>query len=238
MKLVFIKSSNLKEEPYTTSKIIAEYGGQQHKNVRELIETYINDLKKMGRVTFETVPLDINKVSTFKTDKPKVSKGGRPEKIYKLNEQQATFLITLMRNTEQVVNFKFELVKQFYEMREELIKRRIERVHGKEHRNSLTEAIDKLPDSPHKSMKYKHFTDLVYKTLFEKSGKDLKLQFGIDKGGNLKDYFDKVQLTKVAKLEQQVAALIDLGLDYKEIKAMIQKKYLTVNLNSDSSVSI
>ncbi|AGK95176.1 Rha family transcriptional regulator [Clostridium pasteurianum] len=225
MKLVFIESKNLNEEPYTTSKIISEYGGQQHRAVRQLIETYIKDLKKVGRVTFQMIPLETNG-------------GVQNIKIYKLNEQQSTFLITLMKNTEKVVEFKFNLVKQFFEMREEFTKRRIERVHGKEQRNILTEAIDKLPDSPHKAMKYKHFTDLVYKTLFGKSSKDLKLQFGIGKSGNLKDYFDKEQLARVAKLEQQVAALIDLGLDYKEIKSMIQKKYLTINQNVENSISV
>lgn len=42
MNLVFINSNNLYEEPFTTSKIIAEYGGQEHRAVRQLIETYID----------------------------------------------------------------------------------------------------------------------------------------------------------------------------------------------------
>ena len=44
-------------------------------------------------------------------------------KIYLLNEQQATFLITLLKNTNKVVKFKLELVQQFYQMKKLLIRR-------------------------------------------------------------------------------------------------------------------
>ena len=51
------------------------------------------------------------------------SKGGRPEVIYLLNEEQATFLMTLMRNDGEdgvVVAFKMRLVEEFYKMRRHL----------------------------------------------------------------------------------------------------------------------
>ncbi|EHZ84787.1 phage protein [Streptococcus pneumoniae 8190-05] len=35
-------------------------------------------------------------------------------KIYRLNEQQATLLITYLRNTEPVRKFKMNLVKAFF----------------------------------------------------------------------------------------------------------------------------
>ncbi len=45
------------------------------------------------------------------------STGGRPEEIFDLSEEQATFLITLLKNTDKVIDFKIELVRQFYAMR-------------------------------------------------------------------------------------------------------------------------
>ena len=36
-------------------------------------------------------------------------------------------------------------------------------------RLKLTDAINKLPDSPHKKFKFKHYTDLIYKTIFGKT---------------------------------------------------------------------
>ena len=36
----------------------------------------------------------------------KNSKGGRPQEIYYLNEQQTTLLLTFMRNSDVVIEFK------------------------------------------------------------------------------------------------------------------------------------
>ncbi len=43
-----------------------------------------------------------------------------------MNEQQATFLITLLRNNETVLDFKAELVDRFYKMREILLNQKQE----------------------------------------------------------------------------------------------------------------
>ena len=48
--------------------------------------------------------------------------GGRPTTFCRLDEEQATFLITLMRNSEVVVPFKLKLTRQFYRMKNELIR--------------------------------------------------------------------------------------------------------------------
>lgn len=92
------------DEFATTSEIIASSTDTQHKNVLELVGTYKPQIEQFGRVAFET--------RTFETN------GGRQKReIAILNEQQATFLLTLMRNSEVVVRFKVELVKEFYRMR-------------------------------------------------------------------------------------------------------------------------
>lgn len=203
--LVFINSNNLYEEPYTTSKIIAKYGGQTHHSIQVLISTYEKDIKEFG-------------VFSFQMSKPKSSKGGRPEKIYKLNEPQASFLITLMKNTRQVVNFKKALVKQFYAMREELIKRRIERHQGIKERNALTDAIKTLPNGNYKDHLYSNVTRLIYKILFNKTVIQLKKQFSVPEKGNLRDYISKTELAKVKILENQAATLIKARLPYQKIK--------------------
>lgn len=212
-KLVFINSNSLSEDPFTTSKIISEYGGQTHHSIQVLISTYEKDLKEFG-------------VFSFEMSKPKSSKGGRPEKTYKLNEQQATLLITYMKNTLQVRNFKKALVKQFYAMREELIKRRIIRVDGKKERNVLTEAIDKLQDGPYKNHMYSNCTNLIYKIAFDKNAKQLRQQLNVPEKGTLRDYFTELQLSEILKLEQQFATLIDLGFSYGEIKSKMQQRYI------------
>lgn len=58
-----------------------------------------------------------------------------------MNEQQATLLITFLDNTPQVELFKVALVKQFYEMRDELNKRNLNRAMEKPIKRTLTDAI-------------------------------------------------------------------------------------------------
>jgi phage regulator Rha-like protein len=212
-KLVFLEPDDIQEIPFTTSKVVAEHGKVQHETVIRLISTYENDLKEFG-------------VLRFDIGKPTSPKGGRPEKIYHLNEQQATLLITYMQNTLPVRKFKKALVKQFYIMQKELTSRRVTRQIGREAREALTNAIQALPDSPHKEMKYKHYTDLAYKVVFGKNAKQLREEYGISTKDDLRNRFSADELDRVLKIERQISVLMDLGNDYHTIKDILLKKYL------------
>ena len=208
--LVFLEPDDLNEIPFTTSKVVAENGKVKHHALQVMISKYQSDLEEFGKVSFEIRPLE----------------SGQSEKLYKLNEQQATLLITYMKNTLPVRKFKKALVKQFYLMQKELISRRVTRQIGKQAREALTNAIQGLPESPHKDMKYKHYTDLIYKIVFNKNTKQLKEQFGLGKTDILRNRFTASELERVERLERQVSVLVDLGHDYHGIKEEISKKYL------------
>ena len=96
---------NYKNQAFTDSTIIAQGAGVEHASVIKLIKNYRDDISEFGRVGFQIVPLATNG-------------GVQNIKVYRLNEQQATFVISLMRNTKPVIEFKKELVKQFYEMKQ------------------------------------------------------------------------------------------------------------------------
>lgn len=85
-----------------SSEIVAERTEIGHRAVLQLIAKHSEDFEAFGPLAFEMRPLP---------------GGGNPVRIAHLNEQQATLLITYMRNSEIVRVFKLELVKQFYEMR-------------------------------------------------------------------------------------------------------------------------
>uniref|UniRef100_UPI00115D0613 Rha family transcriptional regulator n=2 Tax=Bacteria TaxID=2 RepID=UPI00115D0613 len=156
-ELVFLHSQYIEEEPFTTSKIIAEYAEIEHRAVRQLIRTYEKDLNEFGKTTFEM---------------SKINKGrGRKKKFYHLNEEQATLLITYLDNTEPVRRFKKALVRQFYDMKNGLYARRMERQKEKSVRKSMTDVIKELGLSLHY---YKHYTDLVYKTALGFNAKQLR----------------------------------------------------------------
>ena len=94
-------------EPFTTSDVIAEFAGIQHHTVTRLIQQHEPDFKEFGILRFEI---------------EEIKGRGQPAKHYQLNEEQATLLMTYLKNTEQVRAFKKELVHQFYAMRFELYK--------------------------------------------------------------------------------------------------------------------
>ena len=96
---------NYKNQAFTDSTIIAQGAGVEHASVIKLIKNYRDDISEFGRVGFQIVPLATNG-------------GVQNIKVYRLNEQQATFVISLMRNTKPVIEFKKELVKQFHEMKQ------------------------------------------------------------------------------------------------------------------------
>lgn len=103
--LVFLSKENI---PLTTSEIIAKALKKEHKDVLSLIKKYAEKIKRFGALTFKT------QVSR------KDGKASEKKTVAYLTEQQATFLITLMRNTDLVVEFKLALVKAFFEMRQQL----------------------------------------------------------------------------------------------------------------------
>lgn len=93
----------------TNSLIIAEGTDNEHRSIIRLIQRYEEKFNRWGKVRF----VDL------KSENPL---GGRPTTVALLNEPQATFLITLLRNTDVVLDFKSELVDQFYKMREILLR--------------------------------------------------------------------------------------------------------------------
>lgn len=95
------------QDIFTNSIVIANGTGNEHRAVQQLIRNYENDINDFGKITFQMLPLE----------------SGQKTKLYMLNEQQATFIIALMKNTRIVVDFKKELVRQFYQMRELLLQK-------------------------------------------------------------------------------------------------------------------
>ena len=109
-------------EPKTDTMIVATKSGNQHKNVLELIRRNIGDFEQFGRVAFETAP--------FAT-----AGGVQRREVAQLNEQQATLLVTYLRNTEIVRKLKIALVRDFYAMRQILAERSDHQIRSRELRS-------------------------------------------------------------------------------------------------------
>ena len=190
-----------KKEPYTTSEIIAECAEVKHDTVQSLIRNHQEDFESYGIIGFEIRKLDGR---------------GRPMKIYRLNEQQATLLITYLKNTEPVRRFKMNLVKAFFEMREELSKFRMQRALEKPKRKTLHDSIENWEQAP----KHAHSTmnNLLLKAVTDRNAKQLREERG---GYNGIDSLTSDELEQYQAFEDMVIAMIGLNMSYQEIKAMV-----------------
>lgn len=197
MELVYMDG---KKEPYTTSEIIAECAEVKHDTVQSLIRNHQEDFESYGIIGFEIRKLDGR---------------GRPMKIYRLNEQQATLLITYLKNTEPVRRFKMNLVKAFFEMREELSKFRMQRALEKPKRKTLHDSIENWEQAP----KHAHSTmnNLLLKAVTDMNAKQLREERG---GYNGIDSLTSDELEQYQAFEDMVIAMIGLNMSYQEIKAM------------------
>lgn len=199
-------------EPYTTSEIIAEGTGMNHRRVRDAIRKYQAELETFGRVGAYQTALG--------------TKGGvQNVPGYILNEQQATFLLTLLKNTPVVVAFKKELVRQFYAMRDELARRRELRVVGKPIRRSLTDALrDSGEVERMKGHAYGAYTNLAYKLSTGKTAAQLRKERGAAKDAHAVDFLTAAELAVYQRKESAIAVLLDAGLCYDAIKAALAGK--------------
>jgi len=99
--------------PKTTTLQIALGLGIQHKSIIQLVRSYKSDFSEFGLVTFEMS----NSAFEMGNWEYRQSTRGRHTEYAVLNEQQATLLLTYMRNSPVVRQFKKALVKAFFEAR-------------------------------------------------------------------------------------------------------------------------
>lgn len=144
-------------EVFTNSWILAEGTGNSHEAVLKLITKYSDDFLEFGNLSY---------------DLKSGMHESRTTKIILLNEEQATLLMTYLRNSEITRKFKKELVKQFYAMRKFLLEKQSKlwndtRIENKENRLKETDVIKLLAEyakeqgSTHSDKLYMTYTKLA-----------------------------------------------------------------------------
>ena len=215
-KLVLIDGSNA----YTTSLIVAQGFSLEHRAIVKLIRTYQKDISDLSR---SALP-----VRKFKTK-------GRTGEEYLLNEGQAVFLATLMKNSPKTVAFKKRLAKEFVRQRNiinNLINQRADpnwqgiRKDGKAVYLQKTDIIKKFAEyaedqgSQSANKYYMAIANMENRALF----------FFEQKYKNLREVLTIRQLMQVATADQVVEkALTDgmeRGLPYKECYKLAKERII------------
>lgn len=207
--LVLIKPIGSHMEPYTTADTVAQYAQVQQQTVEHLIRKHMKDLEEFGKVGFEI------RACPHRT-------GASLQKLYHLNEQQATLLITYLRNTEPVRRFKKALVRGFFEARQELARREVQRAIKAPVRRSLTDAIrDSGENERMHGHAYTAYTNLIYKAAAGRTAAQMRKDAGLPKGADVVPLLTADELARVTKREAQVTTLLDCGMTYDAIRAVL-----------------
>lgn len=194
MELVYMDG---KKEPYTLSSIVAECTNLQHHTITRTIRKHQARFERFGKVGFKIQAL----------------KSGQSTKDFILNEQQATLLVTFLKNTDQVANFKENLVRAFFEMREELSKFRLLRELEKPKRKTLHDSIETWTNAPKQA--HSTMNNLLLKAVTDMNAKQLVKN---RKGFNGIDSLTSEELEQYQALEDMVIAMIELNMNYHDIK--------------------
>ena len=198
--LVFMHGLN--EEPYTTDRILAKCSNNSLHAVKSLIYNHKRDLDEFGILSFEMT---------------KLPGRGRPQKTYHLNEQQATFLITMLDNTPQVKQFKKSLVREFYAMKQELTQRQINRAIEKPQRKTLMAAVKSWPNAP------RHIYINMTQLLLKRATGGMTAQ-QIKKERHVKTALDGLTVKEQARYEQLeniAIGLVSLNKTWDEVKGVL-----------------
>lgn len=216
--LVEIIGKRNEERLVTTSRKIADGFHKRHSDV-------LRDIENLGCSEEFT---ERNFALTSYKDK-----SGKANKEYIVTEDG--FAILCMGYTgDRAMEFKERYIAEFNAMRDELrrihVERQqwqIERDKGVVIRHILTDTIKmKIVDSPHKRFAYPNYTNLIYRTLFGKSAKELEQEYGVKPKEYLRDCFTGSDLEKVQSMEMLVSSLINCGWGYEQIKSFISENSL------------
>lgn len=208
--LVFYEAK--KKDVFTTSKDIAEGAGVQHGSIQHLINKNRCDFEEFGNL----------ELTDFKCVNPK---GGRPEKIYSLNEQQATLLLTYLKNTEPVREFKKNLVRQFFNLKG-IVKEKsnekwcLQRIANVTTRKLVTDQIKlfveyaKKCGSKNADRYYSNFTDLAnkYAQIYNRDFSEF------EKLKNL----ETVEKVISKEIERQISKKVEYHEAFRNIKSKVQ----------------
>jgi len=212
--IVFVR----KNKVFTTVRTIAKNCNIEVRSLRLLVKKYEKRLLKRGSID----SFQMNSLGTAKN-----------RKDTELNEEQAYFLMTLLDNSEVVVDFKDQLTAAFFRVIKEntALKAKLAsqswqsaRLEGKIQRRSFSDVIKEfseyalLQGSSRKDGQYMLISKKIKQTMF-----DIKY-----KQDSFRDFLDVEQLQSVVVLESIIEKMVRAGIEakthYREIREDIFEK--------------
>lgn len=211
--LVEIIGKRNEERLVTTSLKVAEVFDKEHRHILDAIRN----------LTTENSAAKFFKETKYKNR-------GKEYPMYEMDRDGFSLLVMGFTG-EKALQWKIKYIEAFNTMESEL-KRiyterqqwQIERDKGVVIRHILTDTIKmKINDSPHKRFAYPNYTNLIYRTLFGKTSKELEQEYDVKPKEYLRDCFTGSDLEKVQSMEMLVSSLINCGWGYEQIKSFLSE---------------
>lgn len=211
--LVEIKTVNKEEVTVVTSLDVAETFEKEHKHVLEDIRRICENLSTA-------------EISALFYESEYIASNGKKNPLYLMNRDGFTLLV-MGYTGEKAMRFKLSYINQFNQMESLLKRKMLEREKGIAVRQALTKALQQSTENERMhGHAYSTYTDLVYRSVFGKSAKQLREELGISKKDNLRDCFNPEELQMIQNAEMLVSSLMGYGWGYSDIKDFIENKSL------------
>lgn len=153
--------------------------------------------------------------------------GGRPTEDYRITASLAKriSMATKSERGEDARKYFLGCEQALKLVAEAKHQKELERAKGIAVRQALTKAIQQSSENDRMhGHAYSTYTDAIYKSLFGKTAKQFREEFGITKKDSLRDYFSEEDLQKIQNAEMLVSGLVGYGWGYGEIRNFIMDK--------------
>lgn len=207
--LVEIKTLNKEEVTVVTSLDVAETFGKEHARVlRDIRELDCSEEFRHGNFA----------------ESYYVNAQNKKQPMYYITRDGFT-LLAMGYTGEKAMQFKEAYIKQFNAMEKALIGKIREREKGIGVRRVLTDSLQRTSENERMhGHAYSTYTDLIYKSVFGKTAKQLRLDLNIGNKENIRDYLTEEELLLVQNAEMLVSSLVGYGWGYGEIKEFLENK--------------
>lgn len=204
--------SKIKNELRADSRTFAPKLGIRHRQLMDNIRKYEAQFLELGLLPFQTEA------------RLEGQHGGGDVVYALLNEDQAYFLLTLSRNSDNVVAAKLALVKAFREARAHMARADSARIEGKKVRREETDAIKELVQ--YATDRGSESARMYYTTITKMTNSVLGIEAG------QRDSLPPVQLDRLRLAETMIdVALRDgmrAGLPYRQIYALARDRVMSL----------
>lgn len=195
------------------SRDVAPFIEKEHKHL-------LRDIRRYVKVMSNSTGPKLDPLNYF-IEAAYIDEKGETRPNFYCTEMGCEMVANKMTGDKGII-FTAQYVKAFHAMRDELARRRELRAAGKPIRRSLTDALrDSGEVERMKGHAYGTYTNLAYKLATGRTARQLRQERGADKSDQAVDILTAAELEAYQRKEAAIAVLLDAGLCYDTIKAVL-----------------